>query len=76
VQVPGLNKETLLQCYHAYMKFAVDQSPTQKIYLQNIEAKIHDDEFLGDITGLIRPTEKYDQQVSYKLGRIELLEKL
>ena len=58
------------------MKFAVDQPPTQKIYLQNIEAKIHDDEFLGDITGLIRPTEKYDQQVAYKLVRIELLEKL
>jgi len=76
VQVPGLNKETLLQCYHAYMKFAVDQPPTQKIYLQNIEAKIHDDEFLGDITGLIRPTEKYNQQVAYKLVRIELLEKL
>ena len=58
------------------MKFAVDQPPTQKIYLQNIEAKIQDDEFLGDITGLIRPTEKYNQQVAYKLVRIELLEKL
>jgi len=37
---------------------------------------MQDDKVLGDITGLIRSTEKYDQQVAYKLVRIELLEKL
>lgn len=76
VQVPGLNKETLLQCYHEYMKFVVDQPPTRKMYLQNMEAKIQDDEFSGDITALISPTEKYDQQQAYELVRTEIIENL
>ena len=76
VQVPGMDKEALLQCYHAYMDFVVDEPPTQKVYLQNMEAKMQDDEFIGDIAALIRPTEKYDQATAYELVRTELLEKI
>lgn len=42
---PNLNKEALLQCYHAYMEFVVDEPPTQKIYLQNMEIKMQDRNF-------------------------------
>jgi predicted nucleotidyltransferase component of viral defense system len=76
VQVPDINKETLLQCYHAYMDFVVDEPPIQKIYLQNLETKMQDDEFTGDIAALIRPTEKYDQLTAFQLVRAELLEKI
>lgn len=76
VQVPDINKEALLQCYHAYMDFVVDEPPTQKVYLQNMEAKMQDDEFTGDIAALIRPTEKYDQLTAFDLVRAELLEKI
>jgi len=76
VQVPGMDKEALLQCYHAYMAFVVDEPPTQKIYLQNMEAKMQDDEFIGDIAALIRPAEKYDQATAFELVRTELLEKM
>jgi predicted nucleotidyltransferase component of viral defense system len=76
VQVPDINKEALLQCYHAYMDFVVDEPPTQIVYLQNMEAKMQDDEFTGDIAALIRPTEKYDQLTAFKLVRTELLEKI
>ena len=76
VDVPDLNKETILKCYHEYMKFSVEHPPTQKMYLLNMEAKMQDDEFTGDITGLIRPTENYDQQVAYEMVSAELLEKL
>lgn len=76
VQVPAINKDALLQCYHAYMDFVVEQPPSQKIYLQNMDAKMQDDEFAGDITALIRPTEVYDQEMAYELVRKELLEKL
>lgn len=37
---------------------------------------MEDDEFIGDITGLIRPIEKYDQQTAYEKVRTELLEKI
>jgi predicted nucleotidyltransferase component of viral defense system len=73
---PDLNKEALLKCYHAYMKFVVDHSPSQKTYIQNMEAKMQDSEFLGDITGLIRPTEKYDQKVAYEIVKTELIGKI
>lgn len=76
VHVPDINKEALLQCYHAYMGFVVDEPPTQKVYLQNIEAKMQDDEFIGDITALILPTEKYNQLTAFELVRTELLEKI
>lgn len=49
---------------------------TQKLYLQNMEAKMQDAEFLGDITGLIRPTEQYDQQAAYEIVKIALIEKI
>jgi predicted nucleotidyltransferase component of viral defense system len=76
VHVPDMNKEALLKCYHNYMNFVVDEPPTQKVYLQNMEAKMHDDEFLGDITALIRPTEEYDPSTAFELVRTELLEKI
>ncbi|MEY4134426.1 MAG: hypothetical protein RL386_776, partial [Bacteroidota bacterium] len=74
--VPDIDKEALLQCYHAYMDFVVDEPPTQKVYLQNMEAKMKDDEFTGDIAALIRPSEKYDQLTAFDLVRTELLEKI
>jgi predicted nucleotidyltransferase component of viral defense system len=76
VQAPDINKEALLQCYNAYMDFVVDEPPTQMVYLQNMEAKMQDDEFSGDIVALIRPTEKYNQVTAFELVKKELLEKL
>jgi predicted nucleotidyltransferase component of viral defense system len=76
IQVPDINKEALLQCYHAYMAFVVEEPPTQKVYLQNMEAKMQDDEFIGDLAALIRPPEKYDHLTAFDLVRAELLEKI
>jgi predicted nucleotidyltransferase component of viral defense system len=76
VDVPDMNKDAILKCYHEYMQFSVEHPPTQKMYLLNMQAKMQDDEFTGDITGLIRPTENYDQQAAYELVRTELLEKI
>jgi predicted nucleotidyltransferase component of viral defense system len=76
VQVPDINKEALLQCYHAYMDFVVAEPPTKKIFLQNLETKMQDDEFIGDITALIRPTEKYNHLTAFELVRTTLLENM
>ena len=75
-QVPGLDKQAILQCYHKYMKFVVDQPPTLKLYLQNMEEKMKDAEFLGDTAGLIRLDEEYNQEEAYELVRTELIEKI
>lgn len=75
-QTPNLNISQLLLCFNQYMQFVVEQPPTQKLYLQNMEAKMQDPEFLGDITALIRPTEQYNQQTACELVRTALIEKI
>jgi hypothetical protein len=42
------------------MRFSVGASPSRKEFIDNMELKITDDEFLGDTMALLRPTEKYD----------------
>lgn len=66
----------LLQCYRKYMKFVVAQPPTQKQFLRNMEDKMLDDEFLGDIKSLLRPDEKYDPNKAWELVKKELVEKV
>ncbi|MBK7652183.1 MAG: nucleotidyl transferase AbiEii/AbiGii toxin family protein [Flammeovirgaceae bacterium] len=72
----GLNTGNLIKCYLEYMKFSVGNSPSQKQFIDNMELKIKDSEFRGDITALLRPTEKYDQDIAYENIRTELLMKL
>jgi predicted nucleotidyltransferase component of viral defense system len=73
---PKLDKAAILSSYHEYMKFSVDEPPAQKVFLQNMEAKMKDDQFLGDITGLIRPDENYEHPIAYELVCKELIEKI
>ena len=72
----NLNVTDLIKCYIEYMKFSVGSSPSQKEFIDNMELKMKDDEFLGDITALLRPTEKYDQADSYERIKEWLLSKL
>jgi predicted nucleotidyltransferase component of viral defense system len=75
-QQPDLDKEALLHSYREYMKFSVENPPTQKQYLLNMEAKMQDEEFLGDTTALLRPNVPYNPQEAYELVRTELIEKI
>jgi len=63
-------------CYQEYKKFVVDHSSNQKQFLQNMEAKMLDSEFLGDITALVRPDEEYNPHEAYELVKKELIEKI
>lgn len=66
----------IIECYRRYMDFVVDKPPTQKEFLLNMEAKIVDEEFLGDTNLLLRPEETYNPQVAYELVKNQLIEKL
>jgi predicted nucleotidyltransferase component of viral defense system len=72
----NLDTGKIIHCYREYIGFVVDNPPTQKEYLLNMEQKIEDDEFLGDISMLLRPDENYNPQVAWELVRRELIEKL
>jgi len=72
----NLNVELMLECYRKYMKFSVGNVPSQKEFIQNMELKLQDKYFVGDIVGLIRPDEVYDQNVAYELVKKELFDKM
>lgn len=73
---PELDKDMLLNCYREYMKFSVDNPPSQKEYILNMEAKINDPEFLGDTTGLLRQGQEYEPLAAYELIKTDLIEKI
>lgn len=72
----NMNIEQVITCYNEYMKFVVDNPPTKKQYLQNMELKMRDKEFLDDIVSLLRVDEKYDCNKAYEYFKTNILEKL
>lgn len=71
-----LDTKALVQCYNEYMAFSVDAPPTQKQFLLNLEEKLKDPDFKGDIYGLLRPGVEYDQDKAYELVKTALIEKI
>jgi predicted nucleotidyltransferase component of viral defense system len=72
----NLDTENIIRCYHEYISFIVDNPPTQKEYLLNMEQKIKDEEFLGDTAMLLRPDENYNPLEAWKLVKSQLIEKI
>ena len=70
----SLNINQVIQSYKEYMAFVVDNPPTQKQYLNNLELKMKDREFLEDTTSLLRPDETYDYNEAYNTVKKEILE--
>lgn len=60
-----LDHDAIIQCFNEYMEFSVGKPPSQKEFLQNIEAKKSDPNFTGDMEGLLRPGIEYDQEAAF-----------
>lgn len=76
VQLPDLDTGALVKCYGEYMRFVVAEPPTQRQFLLNMEAKMKDREFLGDIAALLRPDEPYDAQSAYEMVKTRIVERI
>ena len=50
--------------------------PLKKVYIENLDKKILNQEFLSDINSLIKPDEKYDPHDAYKIVKEKNLENL
>lgn len=68
--------EKLIKCYRTYMNFVVDKPPTQKEFILNVEQKISDPEFIGDIKSLLRPDIIYNEEIALQKVTTEILEKI
>ena len=70
------NADEIIQCYNRYMAFVVEKPPTYKQFVNNMETKMTDLEFLGDTIGLIRSETEYDPVAAYELVKELLIDKL
>lgn len=65
----------IIEAWKFYMK-QEDNSVSQKEFLENIEKKISDQDFLGDMQGLLKPGLTYNIEKAYEFIKGKLLEKI
>jgi hypothetical protein len=58
------------------MDFSVSKPPTRKQFIQNIENKMIDPDFLEDMENLLHPDEKYEIQEAYRIVKEEIIDRL
>ena len=58
------------------MSYVVQQSPTYKQFINNMEEKMSDPDFLGDTQNLIWPDVEFNPQLGYELVRSQLIDRL
>lgn len=61
-----VNLDKIIECFHAYMELEENKAPTTREFELNLEEKMRDTEFAGDITALLRPGIEYDQDEAYR----------
>lgn len=72
-----LNLDEVIFCYRKYIESSTGKkAPSRKTFLQNIEAKEIDPNFIGDIEGLLRPEIKYDQNDAFQWLKNELIARM
>lgn len=76
LSIQNLNIDDIIHCYKKYIGFAIENPPTQKEYLLNMELKMQNDEFVNDTNLLLRPDDKYNIYDAWKLVRSQLIERL
>jgi predicted nucleotidyltransferase component of viral defense system len=72
----NLNTENVIKCYHKYISFSDGDSPTQAVYLANMEEKMLEDVFLNDMQTLLRPSLVFNPSEAYEVVKRELIEKI
>ncbi|MBE6270398.1 MAG: nucleotidyl transferase AbiEii/AbiGii toxin family protein [Prevotella ruminicola] len=59
--------DKVMLCYKKYMEFVVDKAPSYKQFVNNMEEKMQDPEFLEDTTLLLRPEIKFSPSEAYPI---------
>jgi len=71
-----LDIDKIIECFHAYMEQENNKAPTAREFELNMEEKMQDDEFTGEITALLRPEIEYDQDEAYERIMEDIISKL
>lgn len=70
---PDIKK--IIEAFHKYLANE-KLSVTSQAFIENMEQKILDNEFTGDITGLLRPGIQYDHTIAWQKLRKNIISKL
>lgn len=70
-----VNAEKVIEAFKYYMNKEGNEV-TQKEFIENMEKKIEDADFIGDMNGLLRSEISYDINEAYEFVKINLLEKI
>ena len=72
-----LSEGRVLECYHRYMEFVVDKVPSYKQFVQNMELKLQDPEFVSDTDLLLRTgTGKFEPLEAYEMVKTTFIDKM
>lgn len=71
----NVNIEKVIEAFKHYMN-EEGNAVTQKEFLENMEKKIEDADFIGDMNGLLRSGITYDVNEAYEFIKTNLLEKI
>ena len=72
-----LDVSRVLECYQRYMEFVVEDVPTYKQYILNMEQKLQDTDFLNDMNILIREgAPRFDPKTAYETVKTTFLDKM
>jgi len=72
----SVDTNKVLASYQRYMTFVVEQPPSYRQFISNLEEKIQNPEFLGDTAMLLRPGIAFFPEEAYTLVRETLIERL
>lgn len=68
-----LNLGRVMTAYDSYLRFVASHAPTYKEFVLNMDEKMHNPEFLGDTTDLLRPGLTFDPQSAWEKVREEIV---
>ena len=71
-----LDLDKIIHCYKEYMIFSDSKFATSREFINNMDEKMEDDAFKGDIVGLLRTEVKFNIDEAYELIKLKLLEKI
>lgn len=71
-----VNADDIIRCYKRYIGFVVQQPPTHKQFVLNMEEKMRDPDFLTDSKLLLRPDTTFDPYKAYEVVKTELIDRL
>jgi len=76
LSITEVDPDIIIRCYKRYMDFVVPKPPTHKQFVQNMESKMIDPDFLEDMENLLRSDETYNIQEAYRIVKEKIIDKL